>query len=166
MDDSDKTVGIESDERDYRFMGEALEYLKTEPESEVPVAAIIVCGEQIVGRGINRRGLDNDPTAHAEIVALRDAAANLKRWNLSDCELFVTLEPCAMCAGAVVYSRIKRVVFGAYDVRFGACGSAIDVARCSKLNHRAEVIGGVRKDECLKPISDFFKTKRAKNAAQ
>ena len=160
----DETVKIESaQERDYRLMGETLEWLETEPESEVPVAAIVVCGERIVGRGINRRGLDNDPTAHAEIVALRAAAKELGRWNLSDCELYVTLEPCAMCAGAVVYSRIKRVVFGAYDLRFGACGSAIDVARCEKLNHRAEVVGGVRKDECLKPISDFFKAKRLKS---
>ena len=152
----------EIDERDYRLMGEVLELLKTEPESEVPVAAIVFCGDEIVGRGINRRGLDNDPTAHAEIVAIREAAKKLGRWNLSDCELYVTLEPCAMCAGAVVYSRIKRVVFGAYDIRFGGCGSAIDVARCDKLNHRAEVVGGVRKEECLKPISDFFKTKRLK----
>lgn len=149
--------------RDIEYMRAALEVLKNCPESEVPVAAIVVCGDEIVGRGVNARTTDNDPTGHAEVIAIREASKKLGRWNLSDCELFVTLEPCVMCAGAVVYSRIKRIVFGAYDVRFGACGSALDVARCEKLNHRAEVVGGVLEDSCLAPIREFFKVLRSKN---
>lgn len=148
--------------RDEMYMKRAIELLDTCPECEVPVAAIVVCGDEIVGTGVNRRETDSDPTAHAEMLAIRDAAARLKRWNLSGCELFVTLEPCAMCAGTVVYSRIDRVVFGAYDKRFGACGSALDIAACEKLNHRAQVTGGVLEAECLKPITEFFKARRKK----
>lgn len=147
-------------ERDIAFMDRTLELLKDCPPAEVPVAAIVVLGDEIVGVGVNRRETDCDPTAHAEVVAIRDAAKKLGRWNLADCELFVTLEPCVMCAGAIVYSRIKRVVFGAYDLRFGACGTALNVAHNEKLNHRAELVGGVREAECLKPISDFFKARR------
>jgi len=151
--------------RDERFMRAALDALKDCPKEEVPVAAVVVCGDEIVGVGVNRRNTDFDPTAHAEVMAVREAAKRLGRWNLSGCELYVTLEPCAMCAGAVVYSRITRVVYGAKDVRFGACGSALDVAHNEKLNHRAIVKGGVLEAECLKPIRDFFKARR-KNAAQ
>ncbi len=147
-------------ERDLMFMDKALELLETCPPCEVPVAAIVVCGDEIVGTGVNRRETDSDPTAHAEIVAIRDAAEKLNRWNLADCELYVTLEPCVMCAGAVVYSRLKRVVFGAYDLRFGACGTALNVAHNDKLNHRAEIVGGVREEQCLAPISKFFKDRR------
>lgn len=156
---SDDTVSA-ADPRDEKFMNEALLRLRGCPETEVPVAAVVVCGDEIVGEGVNRRETDCDPTAHAEIVAVRDAAKRLGRWNLSDCELFVTLEPCVMCAGAIVYSRIKRVVFGAYDMRFGACGSAVNIAECEKLNHRATVVGGVSEAECLKPIRDFFRARR------
>lgn len=152
----------EFNERDVKFMRIALDALECCPKEEVPVAAIVVCGDEVVGVGVNRRNTDGDPTAHAEVLAVRDAAKKLGRWNLAECELFVTLEPCAMCAGAVVYSRIRRVVFGAWDKRFGACGSAIDVARCDKLNHRAEVVGGVLERECLEPIQAFFKARRGK----
>lgn len=148
-------------ERDIALMREAVSLLEQCPECEVPVAAVVTLDGEIVASGVNGRETYNDPTAHAEVVAIRAAAQKLGRWNLSDCELYVTLEPCAMCAGTVVYSRIKRVVFGAYDIRFGACGSALDVARCEKLNHRAEVVGGVLKDECLRPITDYFKKRRA-----
>ncbi len=149
-------------ERDERFMRLALSRLYECPECEVPVAAIVVCDGEVVGTGVNRRETDNDPTAHAEVVAIRDAARRLGRWNLSDCELYVTLEPCVMCGGAIVYSRIERVVFGAYDVRFGACGSALDVVGCEKLNHRARYVGGVLESECLAPIREFFKARRKK----
>ncbi|MCH5157972.1 MAG: tRNA adenosine(34) deaminase TadA [Clostridiales bacterium] len=148
------------EQRDVAFMKKAIELLSECPECEVPVAAIVVYNDEIVGVGVNRRETDSDPTAHAEVVAIRDAAKKLGRWNLSDCELYVTLEPCVMCGGAIVYSRISRVVFGAYDLRFGACGTALDVVRCDKLNHRAEVVGGVLDKECLKPITDFFKARR------
>lgn len=149
-------------EHDIKFMRRVLDVMKNCSTDEVPVAAIVVCGDEVVGVGVNRRELDNDPTAHAEIVAIREAAAKLGRWNLSDCELYVTLEPCVMCAGAIVYSRIKRVVFGAFDLRFGGCGTALNVAANDKLNHRAEILGGVLEPECLAPIQEFFREKRKK----
>lgn len=149
-------------DRDEKFMRAAIDELKNCPDCEVPVAAVIVAGDEIIATGVNRREADNDGTAHAEIVAIRSAAKKLGRWNLSECELYVTLEPCVMCAGAIVYSRIKRVVFGAYDKRFGACGSALNIAQNDKLNHRAEIVGGVLERECLSPIQSFFKARRNK----
>lgn len=150
-------------EQDIAFMKKAIELIKECPECEVPVAAVVVCDGEIVGTGVNLRETDKDPTAHAEVVAIRDAAKNLGRWNLSGCELYVTLEPCVMCGGAIVYSRISRVVFGAHDIRFGACGSELDLVRCDKLNHRAAVVGGVLEEECIKPITEFFKARRKKD---
>ncbi|MCH5154366.1 MAG: tRNA adenosine(34) deaminase TadA [Clostridiales bacterium] len=150
----------EFDDRDISFMRVTLDVLKSCPEDEVPVAAIIVLGDEVISCAVNGRNTEFDPTAHAEVVAIRAAAKKLKRWNLSDCELYVTLEPCVMCAGAIVYSRIKRVVFGAYDLRFGACGTALNIAQNEKLNHRAEIVGGVLESECLAPIQAFFKAKR------
>lgn len=150
----------EFDERDINFMRATLDVLKSCPADEVPVAAIVVLGDEVIASAVNGRNTDNDPTAHAEVVAIRAAAKKLKRWNLADCELYVTLEPCVMCAGAIVYSRIKRVVFGAYDLRFGACGTQLNIAQNEKLNHRAEIVGGVLEGECLAPIQAFFKAKR------
>lgn len=164
MDETEKLQKQECSERDIKFMRAALDVLKTCPTEEVPVAAVVVFGDEIIGTGVNGRNTDNDPTAHAEIVAIREAAKKLDRWNLSDCELYVTLEPCVMCAGAIVYSRIKRVVFGAYDLRFGACGTALNIAQNDKLNHRAEIVGGVLEQECLQPLQQFFKAKRKKPA--
>lgn len=148
------------DERDIKFMRVTLDVLKTCPAEEVPVAAIVVLGDEVIASAVNGRNTELDPTAHAEVVAIRAAAKKLGRWNLSDCELYVTLEPCVMCAGAIVYSRIKRVVFGAYDLRFGACGTQLNIAQNEKLNHRAEILGGVLEGECLAPIQAFFKAKR------
>lgn len=156
---NDKPI-TEYSARDIKFMRTALDVLKSCPKEEVPVAAIVVLDDEVIGVGVNGRNTYSDPTAHAEVVAIREAAKHLGRWNLSDCELFVTLEPCVMCAGAIVYSRIKRVVFGAYDLRFGACGTALNIAQNEKLNHRAEVVGGVLESECLQPIQQFFKAKR------
>ncbi|MCH5164859.1 MAG: nucleoside deaminase [Clostridiales bacterium] len=158
--DNITTDSASASERDMKFMRAALDALEDCPESEVPIAAIVVCEGEVIGVGVNGRGVGSDPTAHAEIVAIRSAAKKLGRWNLSDCELYVTLEPCAMCAGAIVYSRISRVVFGAYDLRFGACGSALNIADNDKLNHRAVIVGGVYEKECLAPIQAFFKDKR------
>ena len=163
MSDSTTEKLTEPSERDIRFMRVALSELKNCPECEVPVAAVVVCGDEVVGVGVNLRETAKDPTAHAEVIAIRDAAKRLGRWNLSECELFVTLEPCVMCAGAIVYSRMRRVVFGAYDLRFGACGTAINIAQNDKLNHRAEIVGGVLEQECLQPIQTFFKARRKMN---
>src|SRR5688572_24885011 len=106
---------------------------------EVPVGAVIALNGQVVARAHNRRELDRDPVAHAELLAIRAAAQTLGRWRLSGCTLFVTLEPCAMCAGAVVNARLDRLVFGAHDPRAGASGSLFDIARDPRLNHRAEI---------------------------
>lgn len=162
MDDTEDKVQPEYSERDVRFMRAALAALEECPECEVPIAAVVVANDEIIATGVNRREVDTDGTAHAEIVAIRSAAKKLGRWNLAECELYVTLEPCAMCAGAIVYSRIGRVVFGAYDKRFGACGSVLNVACNDKLNHRAQIVGGVLESECLAPIQAFFKNKRKK----
>ncbi len=157
MDNDNELAQIERDEK---FMAETLARLAECPEREVPVAAIVVLGDEVVGVGVNRRETDIDPTAHAEVVAIRAAAKRLGRWNLSDCELYVTLEPCVMCAGAIVYSRIRRVVYGAKDLRFGACGTVMNVADNPALNHRAEIVGGVAEERCLAPIRAFFAARR------
>ena len=124
---------------------------------DVPVGAVVVTEEgRVVGRGRNIREAAHDPAGHAEVVALREAAADLGRWRLDDCILAVTLEPCTMCAGAIVLARIKTLVFGAYDEKAGAVGSLWDVVRDRRLNHRPEVIGGVRADESAALLRDFF----------
>ncbi len=129
--------------------------------TDVPVGAVVVDGEgRLVGRGHNRRELDHDPTAHAEVVALRDAATALGRWRLEGCTLVVTLEPCAMCAGAIGLARVDRVVFGAFDPKAGAVGSLWDLLRDRRLNHRPEVISGVLQDECSDRLVRFFAAHR------
>ena len=144
-----------------KFMRAALkEAMKAGESGEVPVGAVIVLDGKIIARGKNEREKCDDPTAHAEVVAIRKAGKKLGRWNLSDCDLYVTLEPCAMCGGAIVYSRIAHVYYGADDLRFGCCGTVMNIAADPRLNHRAEVEGGILKDECIKPIKDFFKEKR------
>lgn len=124
---------------------------------DVPVGAVVV-GPQgtLVGRGRNVREADGDPTGHAEVHALRDAARRLGRWRLDDCTLVVTLEPCLMCAGATVLARVPRLVLGAWDPKAGACGSQWDVVRDRRVNHRVEVVGGVREDECAALLRAFF----------
>jgi len=129
--------------------------------NEVPVGALVVCGGAIVAATTNRTVRDQDPTAHAELLAIREAAAKLERWRLDDCTLYVTLEPCAMCAGAIVLSRMSRVVFGAWDEKSGMAGSVADLLRHPRLNHRPEVKGGVLADECAALLSDFFQAQRS-----
>ena len=148
---------------DEYFMREALSMARSaECLGEVPVGAIVVRDGQIVGRGFNSPIGESDPTAHAEIAALRDAARHLENYRLPDCELFVTLEPCAMCAGAILHSRISRVVYGARDLKTGVHGSVVDLFAVEWLNHHTEVIGGVLAEECGQLLSDFFAMRRAK----
>lgn len=124
---------------------------------DVPVGAVVLGPDgDVVGAGRNRREADRDPTAHAEVLALRAAATTLGRWRLDDCTLVVTLEPCVMCAGATVLARVPRLVLGAWDPKAGACGSQWDVVRDSRLNHRVEVVGGVRELECSAVLREFF----------
>lgn len=146
-----------------KFMRAALkEAAKAEGKSEVPVGAVVVCDGRIIARAHNVRTTACDPTAHAEIVALRKAGKKLGHWNLEGCELYVTKEPCVMCAGAVVLSRIKRVRYGAFDKRFGCAGTVMNLANNPVFNHRAETEGGLMECECAKLLTDFFKARRKK----
>lgn len=131
-----------------------------EAAGEVPVGAVIVKDGSIVGEGWNRPIGTNDPTAHAEIVALRAAAQNLDTYRLLDTTLYVTLEPCAMCAGAMVHSRVRRLVYGAADPRAGAAGSIFNIVQHAALNHRIEVAGGIMADECGALLRGFFVARR------
>lgn len=128
---------------------------------DVPVGAVVCDVDgRVLSRGHNRREARSDPTAHAEIEALRDAAAVLSSWRLTDCTLVVTLEPCTMCAGALVHARVARVVYGAADPKAGAVGSLWDVVRDRRLNHRPEVVSGVLADECGRQLRDWFARRR------
>ena len=148
---------------DERFMREALALAREAGAAgEVPVGAVVVFEGEIVGRGFNRPITSHDPTAHAEIIALRDAAKRLGNYRLPECELFVTLEPCVMCTGAVFHARIARVVFGAHDPKTGAAGSVIDLYAESRLNHHAEIVGGVLAFDCGELLSSFFAARRAR----
>ena len=130
---------------------------------EVPVGAIVVRDGRIVGRGFNAPISGHDPSAHAEIQAIRDAAKTLGNYRLVDCTLYVTLEPCAMCAGAIMHARLARLVFGANDPKTGACGSVINLMAETRLNHHTEVCSGILAAECGKLLSDFFSAKRARS---
>ncbi|WP_158770806.1 tRNA adenosine(34) deaminase TadA [Paraglaciecola sp. L1A13] len=128
---------------------------------EIPVGAVLVKDQQIVGEGWNQSIMLNDPSAHAEMQAIRQAGSTIKNYRLIDTTLYVTLEPCTMCAGLLVHSRIQRLVFGAYDAKTGAAGSIMDVLRDERLNHQVDVLGGVLGDECSETISAFFRQRRA-----
>ena len=127
---------------------------------EVPVGAVVVRGERVLGRGFNRRESAGDPLAHAELLAIRQAAAEVDGWRLIDCTMYVTLEPCAMCAGALVNSRVERLVYGARDPKAGYCGSLGDIVRDPRLNHRLEVRAGVLAEVCSQALRDFFTSLR------
>ena len=146
---------------DFEFMNVALDQARRAGESgEVPVGAVIVRDGAVLAHAGNRTVRDQDPTAHAELLVIRDAAEALDDRRLSDCTLYVTLEPCAMCAGAIVLARIDRVVFGAWDPKAGMAGSVGDLLRHPKLNHRPEVLAGVRADECGALLTQFFAERR------
>ena len=143
------------------FMEEALRCAQRALEmGEVPVGAVVICDGQLVGRGWNRNLTDNDPTAHAEIVSLRDAGANVGNHRLGDCELFATIEPCAMCAGALVHARIRRLVYGSDDPKAGAVHSVLQVLNHPQLNHRMEVRGGVLAGRSAEILQEFFRKRR------
>jgi len=143
-------------------MGEALALARIAGErGEVPVGAVVVRDGGVIGRGGNAPISASDPTAHAEIAALRDAARAMGNYRLPGCDLFVTLEPCAMCAGAIFHARVARVVFGARDPKSGVCGSVIDLFAEPRINHHAIAVAGVREAECGRLLSDFFAARRA-----
>ena len=127
---------------------------------EVPIGAVIYCDGEIVGEGFNTKETSNDPTRHAEMNAISDAAKNLGRWRLHECTLVVTLEPCPMCAGAIVNARLDRIVYGANDQKSGACRTLYKIADDPRLNHRCEVTGGVLETECVELLQSFFKRHR------
>jgi tRNA(adenine34) deaminase len=142
-------------------MEEALrEAQRAQALGEVPVGAVVVCDGRIVGRGCNRPITDTDPSAHAEIVALREAARTVGNYRLADCAMFVTLEPCPMCAGALVHARLQRLVYGAEDPKAGAAGSVMNVLNHPSLNHRVEVVSGVLAGRCAELVQAFFRARR------
>ncbi len=147
--------------QDERYLLLAIEQAALAADAgEVPVGAIVVFENEIVGRGRNAVLGLNDPTAHAEIVALREAALRLSNYRLTGCELYTTLEPCAMCAGAIIHARIGRLVYGAADPKAGAAGSVLDVINHPKLNHQLQVVGGVMAEECGELLRAFFRERR------
>ena len=152
-----------STQADIDYMQQAIALAQQAAEQgEVPVGAIIVKDGAIIGKGSNTPINTHDPTAHAEIIAMRDAAQRIGNYRLVDCTLYVTLEPCAMCTGAMQHARIARVVYGASDAKTGACGSVVDLMAETKLNHHAVVEGGVLAEECGSLLSTFFKARRQK----
>jgi len=129
---------------------------------EVPIGAVIVKDGEVIARGHNLREREKDPTLHAEMVAIREAAKHLGGWRLTGCELYVTIEPCPMCAGAIIQARIQRVVFGALDPKAGCAGSLYNLLQDPRFNHRVEVVGGIMEEECRRIMQDFFRERREK----
>jgi tRNA(adenine34) deaminase len=151
--------------KDEQFMKLAIEQAKiAEENGDVPIGAVIVREGQIIGKAYNQREQLQDPTAHAEIIALTQAAAALENWHLNGCTMYVTLEPCPMCAGALVLARIDRLVYGCDDPKTGACGSLYNIVQDERLNHRIEVTSGVLADECSQLLQQFFQKKREENS--
>jgi tRNA(adenine34) deaminase len=155
-------MGIAAAENhDSVFMRRALELARHAAEAgEVPVGAVVVQNGEVIGEGWNQPIVSHDPTAHAEIVAMREAARYLENYRLNDCTLYVTLEPCAMCAGAMIHARVNRAVFGAIDPKSGAAGSVFDLLGTDRLNHRVVVAGGVLAEECGDLLRKFFQERR------
>lgn len=146
---------------DIEYMIQAIELAReARSAGEVPVGAIVVLDGEIVGRGFNQPISRHDPSAHAEIMALRDAGRHVGNYRLPECTLYVTLEPCAMCAGAIMHARIKRIVYGTADPKTGAAGSVVDLFKEARLNHHTEIEGGLMAKECGELIRDFFRERR------
>ncbi len=152
------------DETKYRFMAAAIKEAENALENnEVPVGAVVIFENKIIGRGFNQVEKLKDATAHAEMLAITAAANHLQNWRLLACDLYVTVEPCLMCTGAIFSSRIKNIYFGVHDNKFGACGSVYNVAEEGKLNHKIKVYSGLREEECGFLLREFFKKQRKKN---
>ena len=150
------------DDVDVRMMERAIELARAAgANGEIPVGAVVYRGEEILGEAANNREHCCDPTGHAEMVALREAGTRLGSWRLADCSMAVTLEPCPMCAGALVNARLKRLVYGAFDPKAGACTSLFDIPGDRRLNHRVEMIGGVEEARCAELLKAFFRRRRA-----
>ncbi len=153
---------LSQEELDRRFMEEALvQARKALATEDVPIGAVVVWRNQVIARGCNQREALRDPTAHAEIIALSAAAEYRGQWRLEGCTMYVTLEPCAMCAGALVNARVERLVFGAFDPKAGACGSLFEIPTDSRLNHRLAVTGEVLATESVALLQEFFRKRRA-----
>lgn len=149
--------------KDEAYMQMALEEAKKAMNTgDVPIGAVITHKGEVIGKAGNKTRLYQDPTAHAEILAIREAAAKLNNWRLQDCDIYVTIEPCSMCAGAIVLARLNRLVIGAMDEKAGACGSVLDITNEKRLNHQPEVTTGILEEECRKLIQEFFKQIRNK----
>jgi len=156
----------ENSRKDALWMQEALNEARQALDvQEVPVGAVIVYADEVIGRAHNLREVLQSPAAHAEMIAIEQAAGFLGSWRLNDCTLYVTLEPCAMCAGAMVLARLGRLVYGAGDPKAGACASLFDIVRDSRLNHQVAVSSGLLAEECGQLLQEFFKRKRAENSS-
>ncbi|WNC67766.1 tRNA adenosine(34) deaminase TadA [Thalassotalea nanhaiensis] len=152
---------------DERFMRQAILLAeKAEAEGEIPVGAVLVCNGEVIAQGWNQSIQLHDPSAHAEMQAIRKAGPNMENYRMLDCTLYVTLEPCPMCAGLLVHSRVKRLVFAASDLKTGSCGSVFNLANNEKLNHQVEITSGVLKEECSTMLSAFFKRRRKEKKAE
>ena len=154
-------MGMSWADTDTDFMRAAIaEAEKARDSDEIPVGAVLTLSGDIIGQGFNRPVQDCDPSAHAEVVAIRQAAKQTENHRLNGATIYVTLEPCAMCVGAMIQARVRRLVFGAYDPKAGAVGSVLDLSESKELNHRVEVNGGLLEEECASILKAFFKTKR------
>ena len=143
------------------YMRQALaEAVKAREAGEVPIGAVVVLKGQVISAGHNLKETLQDPTAHAEIIAIREAASKLHSWRLEETDLYVTIEPCPLCMGAILQARIRRVIFGAFDPKAGAAGSVVDLSMCRQLNHQVEIMDGVLGDECRQLLQDFFEQRR------
>ncbi|WOH39297.1 tRNA adenosine(34) deaminase TadA [Thalassotalea fonticola] len=153
-------------EIDQDFMRQAIVLAEqAETEGEIPVGAVLVCNGEVIAKGWNQSIQQHDPSAHAEMQAIRKAGPNMENYRMLDCTLYVTLEPCPMCAGLLVHSRIKRLVFAASDLKTGACGSVFNLVNNEKLNHQLEVTSGILQQECSTMLSAFFKRRRKEKKA-
>lgn len=162
IDDSGKSL-LDGD-IDRRFMRAAIESARiAEENGDVPIGAVIVYQNQIIGKAYNQREQLNDPTAHAEIIALTQAAAFREGWRLNGCTMYVTLEPCPMCAGALVLARLDRLVYGCDDPKAGACGSLYNIVQDERLNHHLEVTSAVMEEQCRRQLQEFFAKRRIEN---